>query len=174
MKLTALTTDVYFVTLTIIDWVDIFTRPLYKNLITDNLEYIRKNKSVEIYAYVIMTNHVHLLMRSCEKPLSDILRDFKTFTSKELYKSIKDNAQESRATWMLHLFETAGKANKLNKNFQIWQNNSQPVFIKNPEQFDIKRNYIHNNPVRAGIVSNPSDYLYSSACPDSPLCCDEV
>ncbi len=173
MKLTANSNDTYFVTLTIVYWIDIFTRVQYKDLIIDNLGYCRKEKVLEIYSYVIMSNHLHMIARSTEKPLSDVLRDFKTYTSKELYKMIKSNPQECRRNWMVELFENAGKFNGLNKNFQVWQNKNQPIIMTNNKQFLIKQNYIHQNPVLAGIVANDFDYLYSSACEDSPLKVDE-
>ena len=173
MKLTANSNDTYFVTLTIVYWIDIFTRLGYKDLIIDNLEYCRQNKDLEIYSYVIMTNHLHLIARSTDEPLSNVLRDFKTFTSKELYKTVKNNPKESRRKWMIKLFENAGKLNGLNKNHQIWQNKNQPIIISNNKQYLIKQNYIHQNPVLAGFVANDYEYLYSSACGDSPLKVDE-
>lgn len=91
MELTAKSNDTFFVTLTVVYWIDVFTRPVYKDIIVDNLTYCKKNKGLEIYSYVIMPNYLHLIVRSINKPLSDILRDFKTYTSKELYKTIKDN-----------------------------------------------------------------------------------
>lgn len=173
MELTAKSNDVYFVTLTIVYWIDIFTRPLYKDFIIKNLEFCRKNKGLEIYSYVIMSNHLHLILRAKEKPLSDVLRDFKTFTSKELFKMIKENQQESRKDWIIRLMENAGKKNGLNQNHQFWQNDNQPILIDNNQQFLIKQNYIHENPVRSGYVAESHEFLYSSANERSPLKIDE-
>ena len=173
MRLTANTNDTYFVTLTVIYWIDIFTRLIYKDLIIDNLEYCRKEKGLNIYSFVIMSNHIHLICRSEKKPLSSILRDFKTFTSKELYKAIKNNTQESRKDWIIKLLDNAGSKNVLNKNHQFWQNNNQPILISKTSQFLVKQNYIHQNPVQAGIVTNDYNYLYSSASENSPLIVDE-
>ncbi len=173
MELTAKSNDVFFVTLSVINWIDVFTRNIYKDFIIDNLAYCQKNKGLEIYSYVLMTNHLHLILRSKDKPLSDILRDFKTYTSKELFKMMKDNAQESRKNWIIRLMEFAGKENGLNKKHQFWQNDNQPIMITNSKQFETKRNYIHQNPVKAGFVVNNFEYLYSSASEDSPLKMDE-
>ncbi len=172
-KLTASTNETYFVTLTVINWIDIFTRPIYKDLLIDNLEYCRKEKGLEIYSYVIMTNHIHMIACGKEKPLGDILRDFKTYTSKELFKEIKNNPKESRKDWLIGLLNKAGKKNVLNVNHQFWQNYNQPIVIYDNRTFLIKQNYIHQNPVRAGFVVNDYDYLYSSACELSPLIVDE-
>ena len=92
-KTAILPNELYFVTLTIVDWIDIFTRQVYFDFIIDNLKYCQENKSLEVYEYVIMTNHIHMICLGKEIPLSDILRDFKTFTSKILFKLIKENPQ---------------------------------------------------------------------------------
>ena len=173
MKLTANTNDTYFVTMTVVNWIDIFTRPVYKDLIIDNLEFCRKEKGLEIYSYVIMTNHIHMIARAKKKPLSSVLRDFKTFTSKELYMAIQSNAKESRSKWIIGLLKKAGDENRLNVHHQFWRNYNQPILISNNNVFLVKQNYIHQNPVRAGFVVNDCDYLYSSACEQSPLKVDE-
>jgi len=169
MELTAKSNETYFITISVVYWIDLFTRLEYKDLIIDNLTFCQKNKGLEIYSYVIMSNHLHLICRSLEKPLSDVLRDFKTFTSKELYKALKENPRESRKDWMISLFDKAGMMNVLNKNHQLWQNDNQPIFILNHGQFLIKRNYIHQNPVKSGFVAYDYEYLYSSANEKSPL-----
>ncbi len=161
--------QLYFITLTVVDWIDIFTRREYFDLIIDNLSFCQQEKGLEIFEYVIMTNHIHMISRGKDKPLSDIIRDFKTFTSKELYKLISSNPAESKRKWMIKIFQAHGKSNKLNKNFQIWQNLNSPTLLYNNNIIDQKTEYIHMNPVKAGFVSNPEEYAYSSANKDSPL-----
>ena len=79
--------ELYFITLTVVEWVDVFTRKEYKDFLIDNLRHCQENKGLQIYAYVIMTNHIHMIARSEEgKKLSDIIRDFKTYTSKSFIK----------------------------------------------------------------------------------------
>lgn len=169
MRRTASSDELYFITLTVVDWVDIFTRPLYKDYLVDNLSYCQKHKGLEIFAYVIMTNHVHMIAQS--QNMSDWLRDFKSYTSKGLYKLVESNETESRKEWMLDIFQRHGKTNELNKDFQVWQNGSYPVCL--PENYlsmiRQKTDYIHDNPVRAGFVSEAHMYTYSSANPQSPL-----
>jgi len=173
MELTAKSNDTFFVTITVIYWIDLFTRPVYKDFIVKNLDYCRKNKGLNIFSYVIMSNHLHLILRSNENPLSDTLRDFKTYTSKELFKMINENPQESRKDWMVKLMQHAGRQNVLNEKHQLWRNDNQPIMITKPEQFFVKQNYIHQNPVRAGFVAEAHEYLYSSANERSPLKVDE-
>ncbi len=168
-KTANLSNELFFVTLTIVNWIDLFTRPCYFNFIIENLIYCQKIKRLEIYEYVIMTNHIHMICFGNEVPLSDILRDFKTFTSKELFKLVGENPQESRKEWILKAFRKAGKDNPLNKDFQVWQNYNYPTLLDTPYLIDQKTEYIHNNPVVSGFVSEPHEYYYSSANDHGPL-----
>ncbi|MDQ3395658.1 MAG: transposase [Bacteroidota bacterium] len=77
---------VHFVTFTVHQWVDVFTRRTYVDIILDNLKYCQENKGLEIYAWVIMSNHCHLIIRSNGFKLSDVIRDFKKHTAKKWYK----------------------------------------------------------------------------------------
>ena len=113
-----ITGEVYFVTDTVVDWVDIFTRPLYKHIIIDSLSYCQKEKGLLIYAWVLMTNHLHMIVgRNGENKVSDIMRDFKKFTSKEIIRTLQVEPTESRREWMLNRFEYAGKNDKKNIDF---------------------------------------------------------
>lgn len=153
----------YFISFAIVNWIDVFTRDLYFNCITESLDFCRKNKGMEIYGYCIMTNHIHLIFRSSLNDPSGLIRDFKGFTSRKLLKMIEENAQESRRDWMLWMFERAGKKNSNVTNKQFWQQNNHPIEIWSLKVFEQKLNYIHQNPVKAGFVTNPIDWKYSSA-----------
>ena len=154
---------VYYLTLTVEEWIDVFSRPAYKHIIVESLNYCIINKGLEVYSWCLMSNHLHLIASAKEEDnLSDILRDFKKFTSKTLITAIKE-IPESRREWMLNLFWYAGKNNKKIKYFKIWQDGNDAQEIHSDAFLDEKMNYIHNNPVRAELVANPEDYLYSSA-----------
>ena len=104
------TKEMYFITSTVIDWVDVFTRPAYKHVIIESLSYCQKEKGLIIYAWVLMTNHLHVIVGAKEGyNISDIIRDFKKFTSKKIIALINDNIQESRRDWMLNRFEYAAR-----------------------------------------------------------------
>lgn len=118
---------------------------------------------MEIYGYCIMPSHVHLIFRSGNADLSGLIRDFKGFTSKKMLKKIENNPQESRKEWMLSMFEQAGKKNSNVKQKQFWQQNNKQIEIWSLKVFEQKLNYIHNNPVETGFVTNPVDWKYSSA-----------
>jgi putative transposase len=169
MSRTATTDELYFITLTVANWIDLFTRRLYSDLIIENLTYCQNHKRLNIYAYVLMTNHLHLIANVEDGSLSDVIRDFKTFTSKQLYKAIESNLQESRREWLLNSFERAGRNNPRNAHHQLWQNGSYPVILYSADVIQQKIDYIHNNPVKAGFVGSTHEYWYSSANPDSPL-----
>jgi len=154
----------YFLTLTVIDWVDVFTRPEYKYIIVDSLSYCQKNKGLELYGWCLMTNHLHLIAGVKEGyNLSEILRDFKKYTSKSIVQAISENPIESRKKWLLNRFEFAGKYDKKITNFKFWQEGNEAKEIHTSEFLIQKLSYIHENPVRAEIVMNPEEYLYSSA-----------
>lgn len=153
----------YFVTFTVIRWIDVFTRRAYKDIIVESLKYCIENKGLQLYAWVIMSNHVHLIIGTKDKPMSDILRDVKRHTSKTITKAINENLQESRRDWMLWLFEREGRGNVNNEQYQFWQQGNHPIELWSNEVMDQKLDYLHNNSVTAGWVDAPADYLYSSA-----------
>jgi REP element-mobilizing transposase RayT len=159
-----ITGEVFFVTDTVVDWVDIFTRPVYKHIIIDSLKYCQQHKGLIIYAWVLMSNHLHAIVGTKgENTLSDIWRDFKKFTSKEILNALLTMPNESRRDRMLNRFEYSGKNDKKIKNYRFWQegNDAQEIFIN--DYFEQKLNYIHYNPVIAEFVNRPEDYRYSSA-----------
>lgn len=152
----------HFLTLQIVDWVDIFTRKIYKDQIVDALNYCVENKGLTIYGFVIMSNHIHLIAKSSEKALSDVIRDFKSYTSKQMLAFVQ-SGKESRGKWMLRVFSESAKRHKRNANFQVWTHENHSIELFSADFFQNKLDYIHNNPVRAGWVSLPEHYIYSSA-----------
>jgi len=155
---------IYFITFSIVEWVDALSRPYYKDIFIESLKYCQQAKGLIIYAYVIMNNHVHLIASADEGyNLSDILRDLKKFTSKKLINAIDENIQESRKRWMLWIFRSNGERNSNNEVYQFWQQDNHPVCLDNANMIDQRLNYLHNNPVAEGIVEEPEHYVYSSA-----------
>jgi REP element-mobilizing transposase RayT len=151
----------YFLTFQIVGWVDIFTRKTYRDIAIESFKYCQQNKGLNLYAYVIMSNHIHLLAQSANGDLSGLIRDFKNHTSKKFLEVI-NNGVESRSDWMKVVFEYHGKFKNKQTN-QIWTHENHAEIIYSQKFIEQKLNYIHNNPVRAGIVEQPEDYLYSSA-----------
>lgn len=110
-----------------------------------------------------MPSHVHLIIRAVENNPEIVLGRFKEFTSKQLQAQIRDNQHESRRDWMLWMFERAGKASSNVTNGQFWQHHNKPIEIWTAEVMQQKMDYIHNNPVVAGFVSEPWHWKYSNA-----------
>lgn len=152
----------HFITATVVDWVDVFTRKNYRDIVIECLDYCIKNKSMIVYGYVIMSNHIHIIVQSGDGKLSDLIRDFKKFTASKIIEKIKSDP-ESRREWILERFKLATENHSRNKNYQFWQYGNHPEEIYNTKFMWSKLDYIHLNPVRAGIVEKASDYIYSSA-----------
>ena len=152
----------HFITFTVVDWIDVFTRQTYKDVIIESLDYCIQNKGMILYGYVIMSNHIHMIIQSQEATLSDLIRDFKKFTAKSILEKIQ-NSPESRTEWMLKRFKLATKSHSRNKNYQLWQYGNHPEEVYSNKFMWTKLDYIHLNPVRAGIVEKASHYVYSSA-----------
>jgi putative transposase len=155
--------EVHFLTLTIVEWVDVFTRKEYRDILLKSLQFCQESKGLSIHGWCVMSNHAHLLASSKIFDLSGTLRDFKKFTSKKIIEAIINNEHESRKDWMLEIFKRAGKENSRNSDYQFWRQDNQPKECYSPAFTVQKLNYIHNNPVEAGIVDKPEEYLYSSA-----------
>ena len=155
---------VYFVSFAVVEWIDVFTRNEYKNILVDSLAFCQQKKGMEIFAWCIMTNHMHLIFRSIngEKP-ELLLGDFTRFTSKAVVRAIIENPKESRKDWLLEKFKQAGEVSSNVKEYQFWQHNNKPIELWSNKVIFEKINYIHNNPVEEGLVYNPQDYVYSSA-----------
>ena len=157
-------TKLHFISFAVVEWVDAFTRNLYKDILIESLRYCQQSKGLLLYAWCIMTNHLHLIISSVDGvKQEDIIRDFKKYTSKQLLKTIKENKQESRRNWMLWIFKKAGEKNSNNKNYQFWQQDNHPIELSTNAMMEQRLEYLHNNPVVAGIVDEPEHYVYSSA-----------
>jgi len=155
---------VYFVSFAVVEWLDVFTRNEYKDLLIDSLHHCQKEKGMEIFAWCIMTNHVHFIFRSTNNQKPELLLgDFKRFTSKSIVELIKNNPRESRREWLLEQFEKAGNKSSNVKKYQFWRHDNKPIELWSNKVIEEKINYIHNNPVEKGLVFRSEDYVYSSA-----------
>ena len=153
----------YFVSFAVVYWIDVFVRELYCEKIIESLSYCQKEKGMEIFAWCIMPSHIHLVFNAKNNNPSDLIRDFKRHTSKVIQKTITENIQESRKEWMLWMMEQAGKKNSNVKHRQFWQQHNKPIELWSNEVIEQKIDYIHNNPVVAGFVTEACDWKYSSA-----------
>jgi REP element-mobilizing transposase RayT len=152
----------HFLTFQIVDWIDIFTRKVYKDIMIDSFKYSISHASLQIYAYVIMSNHVHLIANNDEGRLSENIRDIKKYTSKKIIETINE-IPESRKEWIINRFKINASQRSTNKYYQVWTHENHAVVLYSNSFIKEKVEYIHENPVRAGIVEKPEDYIYSSA-----------
>lgn len=153
----------HYLTLTTVGWVDVFTRQRYRDIVLESLAFCQREKGLAVHAYVIMSNHIHLIAQAqALNRLSDILRDFKKFTSAMIIKSIHEEP-ESRRDWLLLLFQYHARFNQNNSLHQLWQNDNHPVELYSPDFIYQRLVYIHQNPVRAGWVDVAEHFRYSSA-----------
>lgn len=152
----------YFLTCTVVRWVDVFTRKDYRDIVVDSLNYCVENKRLKIYAWIIMSNHIHLVCQVDEPfRMSDVLRDFKKHTSKEIVKGIQE-IPESRREWLLDKFSFEARRTGRAEFFKLWTDDNHAIDLTHIDIFQ-KIHYVHENPVKAGLVEFPDHYLYSSA-----------
>ncbi len=159
----------YFITLTIAGWIDVFTRARYCDILVENLKYCQQERSLDVFAYVIMPSHMHIVARSLKADLNFILKDFKTVTAKSIIKMIDTEAGESRREWLLHMFKYFAMHRKQNKHYLFWQKTNHPIELRTAAVIDQKIDCIHNNPVGAGLVVSPECWYYGSANENSPI-----
>jgi putative transposase len=149
----------HFLTHTVVDWIDVFTRRELAEIVVNSLNYCIQEKGLEVYVWCLMPSHLHMIARTAEgakQDLSGIMRDFKKFTSKAIVDTIIE-IKESRKEWMLRHFQSGPES------FQVWQEGMHPVELFTRKFTDQKMDCIHENPVVTGIVREPQDYLLSSA-----------
>lgn len=154
---------IYFVSFSVINWIDLFVRNEYRDIMLDSWRYCCKNKGMDLYAWVIMTSHIHMIMGASKDNPETIMRDMKRWTSIRLKQAIQSNPKESRKDWMLQQMEEAGRQNSNNVNYQLWRQDNHPIELYTQEVTLQKLEYIHNNPVEAGFTDVAENYLYSSA-----------
>lgn len=153
---------VYYLTFTVVDWVDVFSRKIYRDILIESLKYCREEKGLYVWAYVIMTNHMHCILSARNGNLSDIIRDFKRFTATQIISSI-NKTPESRRDWMLKRFEFSARRNVRSSEHQFWLYDNHAVELTSLKFINQKINYIHSNPIAAGWVDKPEEWMYSSA-----------
>ena len=154
---------IYFLTFTVIDWVDVLTRREYRLIITDSLNHCIKEKGLTVFSWVIMSNHMHLIVKAKEgSQISAIIRDFKKYTAKMIIAEMH-NISESRIVWIKKKMLFAG--NRLNRisKYKFWRDDNCAKELDGNDILEQKLNYIHLNPVKALIVERPEQYIFSSA-----------
>ena len=144
----------YF-TATIYEWKHLLAADSHKNIIVSSLEFLVTKKRIVLNAFIIMSNHLHLIWQPLFGfTLSDIQSSFMKYTAQQLKGSLGKSSPE-----VLEEF----KVNKYDREYQFWKREPLSVELRSPGVFEQKLNYIHDNPVKAGLCVYPEDYYYSSA-----------
>ena len=147
----------HFLTCTVINWMPLFTRPETVNIILNALQYRQQHNGWKVYGYVILENHLHLVVQS-----EDLLAElplFKSYTARQLIDYLK----ECHAERLLKQMAFFCKSHKHDREYQCWEEGSHPQLIQNEEMLRQKLDYIHFNPVKRGYVDKPEHWRYSSA-----------
>lgn len=144
-----------FYTATINNWQHLLANDKHKDIIVDSLKFLVTEKRIVLNAFVIMSNHIHLIWQAMPGfTPSHIQASFMKYTAQQLKRSLAKNNTEALETF---------KVNKYNKEYQFWKREPLGIELISPVVFQQKLNYIHNNPVKAGLCANAEDYQYSSA-----------
>ena len=151
--------QIHFLTMTIIEWIDIITNKIYFDIIADSLNYCQRYKHLKIFEYAIMPNHLHVIAKAGPpEKLSQVVSDFKKHTSREILKALRSDNRR----YIFNLIKNSF-ARKQGYDQQVWQRENYPEMINSENFYIQKANYIHLNPVRKGLVEYPADWLNSSA-----------
>ncbi|MCB0736016.1 MAG: transposase [Bacteroidetes bacterium] len=159
--------DLTFATMTVVGWQELFTRRVYQDMLIDSIQHGIDNKGLQIFGYVVMPNHVHLLCNSVKEPLGDIFKSVKSFSAKKLRDAVIEHEGPNRRDRFLNAFRYYKKGN--DRDHQIWIHDNQPKHCYTPEMAQQKLEYIEMNPVKAGFVDEPHYWRLSSANEHSPL-----
>jgi len=143
--------------MTVVDWLPIFANPEVAAMVLDSLRYLQKEQNAILFAYVLMENHVHVIIR--DDNLSQVIQAFKSYTA----RSIIDYFTERKNISILEKLRYNKLRHKTKSDYQLWQEGSHPEEIANDAMMHQKVEYIHNNPVRRGYVDEARDWRYSSA-----------
>ena len=153
----------YFVSFATVYWIDLFVRPEYNEILLGSLRFCQTEKGLKVFAWCFMPSHVHLIIGTKGKPMQDILRDFKSYTSRRLKDEIQQHPAESRREWISWMMKQAGSRNGNNASWQLWQQHNQPIELCDNNMMDQRLEYLHMNPVVSGFVNEPHHWKYSSA-----------
>ncbi|RYY69511.1 MAG: transposase [Chitinophagaceae bacterium] len=144
----------YF-TASVRNWLPLLAADKYKNIITDSLRFMVEDKRIGLNAFIVMSNHIHLIWQPLPgHTLSSIQLSFMKFTAQQIkFALAKDNPA---------LLEQC-KVNKTDREYQIWKRKPLSIELSSDKVFLQKLEYIHYNPVKAGICKYPEEYHFSSA-----------
>ena len=144
-----------FTTTTCLEWKPILQEDRFKNIIVESLDFLSKANRATVYGFVIMSNHFHLLWQMVdEHKREDVQRDFLRYTSQQILKLLRND----KSTLLPELLARAK-----DRTYQVWERNSLSIPVWTNAVIWQKLEYIHSNPVKAGLCEVSEEYFYSSA-----------
>ena len=123
----------------------------------DSLKFLQKKDHLKLYAYVILENHLHMVVQSDD--LEKSMKSFKQYTARELLLLLK----KEKVTTILDQLKIYKKPHHKATEYQVWEEGYQPKLMQTDAMMINKINYIHQNPVKRGYVDEPAHWRYSSA-----------
>ncbi len=150
----------FFVTTTIVNFAKVFADELCCDALINNIKHYQKKYEFVILAYVIMPTHFHWIVKTDNSKgiISDIMRDIKKYSAWDILEIIEKKEKQE----VLNIFTANAEEYPTHKR-KLWMHRFDDEVIRNNKMFWVKLKYIHNNPVKAGIVSKAEEYKYSSA-----------
>ncbi len=147
----------HFMTATVNHWLPLFTRTQTVDIVLDSWRFLQREADFEIYGYVILENHLHLIASS-----QDIGHDMQRFKSYSARRII-DYLEQSEAKRMLEMLAMFKRVHKIESQYQVWEEGNHPQLLESEQMMRQKLDYIHQNPVKRGYVDVPEHWRYSSA-----------
>ena len=162
----------HFITATIVQWLPVFTSAACCDILLQALEFARAHKGLRIYGWVILDTHFHAIVAGPE--LAQTIGDLKKFTAREILAELPREGRD----WLMNQLAYYRARHKSDSQHQVWQEGVHPQSIATDEMMLQKLEYLHNNPVKRGLVALPEHWRYSSAhewCPGAAplLRCDD-
>jgi REP element-mobilizing transposase RayT len=150
----------HFVTSTIVDWLPVFTTGACCEILAGSLDFCRREKGLQLYAWVIMENHFHAVVHAADLPR--VMADLKKFTAGKLLAQL----EAERRTWLLDLLASGKAAHKTRSTWQLWQEGYHPQAIYSDQTMQQKIDYIHAN--RCAAVGSPGRSIGATVQPAFP------
>jgi putative transposase len=147
----------YFLTMSVVEWIPLFTNSEIVSLLIESLSFCQKERQLILYAYVIMEQHLHLI--SSAPDLSKTIKEYKSFTARKIIDYLKERNYKP----LLEKLKRAKLTHKTKSKYQLWQEGNHPKEINGEEMMRQKIEYIHNNPLRRGYIDEVKHWRYSSA-----------
>jgi putative transposase len=147
----------HFISGTIVAWLPIFTTAERCDTLVQAFKYCRQHKALKVYAWVILDTHFHAILAAPD--LARVLADLKRHTARRVIELL----EKERCTWLLRELHHQRAPHKTGSQYQLWQEGSHPQAIMGDTMMLQKLEYVHNNPVKRGLVASQEHWRYSSA-----------